>query len=603
VSGIHDTPDTRRSAGRRPGAVRRIWQLAGRAGRRGMLGAVACRVVWAILMALAIVQLVAVVDDVRRQQLDTADVVRIVAVYAVLFAGQVTANYWSNRLSWTRAFDLGADVRLAALDRLRRLPLGFHAGRDQGDTLTALTQDVVAVETFAHAPLPALVGALAGPLCVAVLLTLVDLRLAAVTIVSVAAAVPVYLVANRIFDRLALRRQDTQAEATGRIVEYLQGIAVIRAFNLGGERLDRFRRSLDDLRAVNTRLAVAILPLATCAMTVVELGIPLLIAIGGYWLAGGTVDAGTLVVFLVLALRVYQPLVHAADQLEQLRIADASLQRVARLLDEPEQPTPEAVTATPADHGIRLHDVHFGYDHHQPVLHGVDLTVPAGTTCALVGPSGAGKTTVTRLVARFFDVDAGSVRIGGADVRSLGTEAVMALVSPVFQDVYLFDGTIAENVRLGRPSATDDELSDAARAARVDEIVERLRAGWDTRVGEGGTTLSGGERQRVSIARALLKDAPIVLLDEATAALDPENEAAVQDALAALARDRTVLVIAHRLQTIAAADRIAMLDGGRITELGSHDELLAAGGRYARFWTERTRARGWRIGTPQEAVR
>jgi ATP-binding cassette subfamily B protein len=229
------------------------------------------------------------------------------------------------------------------------------------------------------------------------------------------------------------------------------------------------------------------------------------------------------------------------------------------------------------------------------VLRGVSLTVPARTMTALVGPSGSGKTTVTRVIARFFDVGAGAVRIGGADVRDLGTERVMSLVSPVFQDVYLFDVTIAENIRIGRPDAGDDEVRRAARLARVDEIVERLPDGWDTRVGEGGAMLSGGERQRVSIARAILKDAPIVLLDEATAALDPENEAAVQDALAALTADRTLLVIAHRLPTIAAADQIAFLDGGRITERGTHAELLARGGRYADFWRQRSRAQGWRL--------
>lgn len=226
----------------------------------------------------------------------------------------------------------------------------------------------------------------------------------------------------------------------------------------------------------------------------------------------------------------------------------------------------------------------------------MNLTLEPGTVTALVGPSGSGKTTVTRLVARFWDVDQGQVRVGGVDVRDVGTVGLMSRIAMVFQHVYLFDGTIAENIRLGRPDATEDQVRAAASAAGLDEVIDRLPHGWETRVGEGGALLSGGERQRVSIARALVKDASIVLLDEATAALDAENEAAVTWALQRLARDRTVIVIAHRLSTTSSADQIAYLEHGRIAEAGSHEDLLAAGGRYAALWAERSRARGWRIG-------
>lgn len=214
---------------------------------------------------------------------------------------------------------------------------------------------------------------------------------------------------------------------------------------------------------------------------------------------------------------------------------------------------------------------------------------------ALVGPSGSGKTTVSRLIARFWDVDSGAVRIGGVDVRDLDPEELMSRIAIVFQDVYLFEGTVIDNIRVGRPEATDEEVREVARLARVTEIVDRLPDGWDTNVGEGGTRLSGGERQRVSIARAILKNAPIVLLDEATASLDPENEQAVQDALSALTENRTLLVIAHRLPTIIAADQILMLSDGLIAERGTHEELRDAGGRYQEFWSQRSRAQEWRL--------
>jgi ATP-binding cassette subfamily B protein len=280
-----------------------------------------------------------------------------------------------------------------------------------------------------------------------------------------------------------------------------------------------------------------------------------------------------------------------------------TLTRIEDLLSTAPLPEP-AHPKTPQGTAITFSGVHFAYpDSTTPVLADFDLNVPAGSTTALVGQSGAGKTTVTKLVARFFDVERGSVSIGGVDVRDIGAAQLEQLISVVFQDVYLFDGTIEENVRIGAPDADAEQIAQAVRRARVDEIAARLPEGLKTRVGEGGKLLSGGERQRVAIARALVKDAPIVLLDEATSALDTENEAAVHEALAELGRGRTLLVIAHRLGTIAAADQIAVLDQGRVVEYGTHAALLAADGRYARMWRERERARGWRLTSARAEAR
>lgn len=261
-------------------------------------------------------------------------------------------------------------------------------------------------------------------------------------------------------------------------------------------------------------------------------------------------------------------------------------------LPEPDEPL------RPADATVELSDVRFRYPDSPgsgPVLDGVGALLPANTMTALVGPSGSGKTTVTRLIARFWDVDGGSVRMGGVDVRDMDATTLAAHVAMVFQDVYLFEGTIEDNVRVGRPDATSEELADAARLARVDEIVERLPDGWNTAVGEGGAALSGGERQRISLARALLKRAPVLILDEATSALDPVNEMAISDTLRTLAGRCTLLVIAHRLPTVVAADRILVLDGGKVAESGTHEDLLAEDGIYRHFWQERSRVQGWRL--------
>ncbi|WP_130873315.1 ABC transporter ATP-binding protein [[Pseudopropionibacterium] massiliense] len=272
------------------------------------------------------------------------------------------------------------------------------------------------------------------------------------------------------------------------------------------------------------------------------------------------------------------------------------MNHIDQVMDSPVLPEPDVSTATPSDGTVELVDVDFGYQPDVPVLRGVSMSVPSGSMCALVGPSGSGKTTIARLIARFYDVDSGQLRIGGVDVKQLTTEDLMSQLSMVFQDVYLFDDTLEANIRLGRPDATDDEVRRAAALAGATEIVERLPDGWETRVGEGGRALSGGERQRVSIARALLKRAPIVLLDEATSALDAENEANIVSAMEELRRSSTLIVIAHKLETIAAADQVVVLGAdGHVAQQGRHDDLVGTEGPYRDFWEYRSSASGWSL--------
>ena len=272
------------------------------------------------------------------------------------------------------------------------------------------------------------------------------------------------------------------------------------------------------------------------------------------------------------------------------------MNHIDQVMDSPVLPEPDTSPETPSGGSVELVDVDFGYQADVPVLRGISMTVPSGSMCALVGPSGSGKTTIARLVARFYDTDSGQLRVGGVDVKQLTTENLMSQLSMVFQDVYLFDDTLEANIRLGRQDATDDEVRHAANLAGVTEIVERLPSGWETRVGEGGRALSGGERQRVSIARALLKRAPIVLLDEATSALDAENEANIVAAMEELRRSSTLIVIAHKLETIAAADQVVVLGAdGRVAQQGRHEDLVGVDGPYRDFWQYRNSASGWSL--------
>ncbi len=302
-----------------------------------------------------------------------------------------------------------------------------------------------------------------------------------------------------------------------------------------------------------------------------------------------------MVASLLLVNRFIDPLLDIAGYGEVLRSARGQLDAVAEVLNE--KPLAEPLEPKlPIDGSVDLRDVRFRYAPSAPeVLRGVNLHIAEGSMLALVGASGSGKSTLEALIARFFDVTAGSVLVGGVDVRQMGSEQLAGQISQIFQNTYLFQGSIADNIRIGKPDASDDEILQAARLAGVTEIIERLPQGLDTPVGEGGMRLSGGERQRISIARALLKDAPILLVDEATAALDAENQAAIAEALARLRGRRTLIVIAHQLSTVAMADRIAVLEDGRVVESGTHAQLQAQQGRYAHFLAQRQMAKGWRI--------
>jgi len=426
------------------------------------------------------------------------------------------------------------------------------------------------------------VSAAATPLTIIGVMLAFDWRMG----LAAAAAIPLVAViqrrAGRAMAAADAERHERDREAAGRVIEYLQAQPVLRA---GGRTAERFRLLDDSLREVertSRRTVLSALPGLLGLTLTVQAVFTVLLALGAYLALGGHIGAAEVVTILVLAARCADPLLSLADIGSQIRGARSELARLDAVLRTEPLPEP-AEPVRPGHHGLEFDSVSFRHGD-RAVIDGLSLSVPEGRRLAIVGPSGAGKSTLLQLLARFHDVDRGAVRVGGVDVRDISTDALMSRIAIVFQDVYLFDDTIEANVRLGRPGATDAEVREAAAAAGLDEVIERLPAGWATGVGEGGALLSGGERQRVSIARALLKDAPIVLLDEVTSALDPANEAAVHTGVERLMAGRTVVMVAHRLRTVRRADRIAFLDAGRIVEEGGHDELLRRGGRYAGYW-------------------
>jgi ATP-binding cassette, subfamily B, bacterial IrtB/YbtQ len=499
-----------------------------------------------------------------------------VVVYAVL---RYVSNLAGFRVGTTML--RGMYHRLG--DHLARLPIGWYSAGRVGEVSVLASRGLLQAMGVAAHLLGPLISACVTPLTIVAVMLAFNwqMGLAALVAAPVVAAVQVWT--GRSMGANDAERAERDREATGRVIEYLQAQPVLRA---GGRTVERFRLLDDSLREVQRaarRSALSALPGALGLAFTVQAMFTALLVLGAYLVLGGNIGAAEILTILVLAARCADPLLSLAEFGGKLRGARSELARLDTVLRT--EPLPQALEPIqPVHHDLEFESVAFRHGD-RTVIGNVSLFVPEGQRLAVVGPSGAGKSTLLQLLARFYDVDAGVVRVGNVDVRAIDAEALMARIAIVFQDVYLFDGTIEENVRLGRPDAGIAEVRAAATAARLDEVIERLPDGWATNVGEGGALLSGGERQRVSIARALLKNAPIVLLDEVTSALDPVNEAAVHQGIERLMAGRTVVMVAHRMRTVRRADRVVFLDGGRIVEEGSHDELLRRGGRYAEFWS------------------
>jgi ATP-binding cassette subfamily B protein len=498
-----------------------------------------------------------------------------VAVYAVL-------RYVSDR----SGFRVGTTMLHGMYERLgehlARLPLGWYRPGRTGEVSVLAGQGVLqAMGVIAHLLGP-FISACVTPLTIVAVMLAFNWQLGLAGLAAVPLVAAVQLRTARATTAADTERVERERAATGRVIEYLLAQPVLRAGGRTGERFGLLDDSLKELRRASRRSTLSALPGVLGLAVTVQAVFTTLLALGAYLALGGDIGAAEVLAVLVLAARCADPLLSLAEMSGGIRAARAELTRLGEVLDTKPLPEPRA-PREPAGHDVAFDAVTFRHGD-RAVADGVTLSVPEGQRLAVVGPSGAGKTTLLQLLARFYDVDAGAVRIGGVDVREMDTAALMARIAIVFQDVYLFDGTIEENVRLGRPDATDAEVRAAAAAARLDEVIERMPGGWSADVGEGGALLSGGERQRVSIARALLKDAPIVLLDEVTSALDPVNEAAVHAGIEELMAGRTVVMVAHRMGTVRRADRVAFLDAGRVVEQGSHEELLRRAGRYAAYW-------------------
>ncbi len=522
------------------------------------------------------------------------------AVAAVAYVASKALFGVSTLLSHVCAYTILETLRRDFVDKLMKASLGTVQGKSVGQVKNVFVDRIEGVEVPLAHLIPELTGSLLLAAGLAVWLVLIDWRMAAACLACVPIGLAAFAPSLKEFSARYAAYMAESNRVNSVIVEYIEGIQVVKAFNQASDSYEKYAeavRSFKDYTMdwfkstwVGMNLMGSIMP--TTLLGVVPMGLWLYFA--------GDLSPSEFAMCAILALAVVDPITRFATFVNEMKAMEYAVADTREFLDLPELDEP-ARRARTSGSSIELDDVGFSYEAGNEVIHGVSLTVPQGSFTALVGPSGSGKSTLARLIARHWDVGGGSVRVGGVDVREMPLDQLSELVSFVAQDNYLFDATIRENIRLGRPAATDDKVTEAARAACCDEFVERLPYGYDTSAGEAGGALSGGERQRISIARAILKDAPVVLLDEATAFTDPENEDAIQRSIARLAAGKTLVVIAHRLSTITSADNIVVVDRGRVVDQGTHRELLARCPLYGRMWKAHVGARAWAAGSAQAA--
>ena len=484
--------------------------------------------------------------------------------------------------TYHKVYEESARKRTDLAEHLRRLPLSFFGRRDLSDLTNAIMKDCSDQERMFMHVMPQLFGTGLSTAIVIVGIFFYDWRLALAAFWVVPAALLVMALTGKHQQRKAQAMEDARLEVADGVQEFLECAQEIRATNRSAAHLDALAAKLDafERRQVASELTTGVF--VTSAQAFLKLGIGTTVFVGATLLVSGQTDFMTYFAFLLVVTRVYDPVNLILQSIGELLSMRLSIRRTQELAAE--KPMEGSTDFAPRGHDVVFEDVSFSYGDGEQVLRDVSFTAREGEVTALVGPSGSGKSTVAKLAARFWDADAGSVRVGGVNVADVDPETLLADYAEVFQDVVLFDDTVMGNIRLGRVGATDEEVLAAARAAMCDEFVSRMPQGYDTMIGENGGRLSGGERQRISIARAILKDAPVVLLDEATASLDVENETQVQQALSRLLAGKTVLVIAHRMRTVANADKIVVLKEGRVAEQGAPAELMAReGGLYRRM--------------------
>ena len=562
-------------------------------GAKGLIkGIIACAFQNIALM-LPVTLLYYLVADMLNGGVHGARIAFYVVGCVICFALIFLTTWFQYNGTFFTTYEESGKRRLSLAERLRKLPLSFFGKKDLADLTSTIMADCEVIEKSSSHFIPGLFGSLISTVLIAAGLFIFDWRMALAALWVIPVSVLTVLLSYKVQDKVLVKSMAAKMACADGIQEYIETVRDLKANNAEENYLSGLKKKIKGVENRNIKAELTTAVFVTGAGMVLKLGIATVALVGSALIVNGKLGVLTFFMFLLVASRLYDPMQAAFQNLAAIIAMRTNVARMNEILEYPVQTGNDTLTNNGYD--VVFDHVGFAYNDGEVVLKDVSFTAKQGEVTALVGPSGGGKTTVSRLAARFWDIQKGKITVGGMNIAEIEPEKLMSLYSIVFQDVTLFDNTIMENIRLGKKGATDEEVLNAARLANVDEFAEKLPEKWNTNIGENGCELSGGERQRISIARAFLKDAPVILLDEATASLDVENETTIQSALSRLIKDKTVLIIAHRMRTVAGTDKIVVLSDGVVAEQGNPDELYNKNGIYTRMVDLQSASGKWKI--------
>nr|WP_300308983.1 ABC transporter ATP-binding protein [uncultured Anaerostipes sp.] len=574
------------------GALKIIWQFAGPE-KKYINQSVILGFFFAVFHMFQVAAVYYVVLDLISGKQDMKTAWTALAILAASIIGRGVMNYFTQLKQTHAGYFMAGNKRIAIGDKLKSVPMGYFNDNNLGEITGVVTTVLSDVETTAPMVLVNILGGFINSIVFILMVFIFDWRIGYIVLFGIALYLLITSKMERKSREIVPKRQKSEARLVAAVLEQIRGMSVIKSFNLTGKGDQRVRDALEDNRKFNLDIEKLFTPyniaqeITLHAFSVVIMAAAVVFYIQG---AMGLADA---LMSIIISFMVFGQIESAGSGMAILRVASSSIEHANQTDGIPQMDKGGAIII-PESHDIDFSHVSFSYDKKE-ILHDISVRIPDKTTTAVIGPSGSGKTTMCSLIARLWDVQKGSIKIGGKDIRDYTLESLMDQISMVFQNVYLFADTIENNIKFGKPDASHDEVVRAAKKACCHEFIMKLPQKYDTVIGEGGNSLSGGEKQRISIARAMLKDAPIIIFDEATANVDPENEDRLQKAMEALTRNKTIIMIAHRLKTVRNADQILVLHDGSIVQRGNHEDLIRRKGYYSDFVLGRQQAAGWKL--------
>ena len=572
---------------------RRFFAFSGKENRHKFIRSIFLGVLKAIFEAMKIPAIAVTLHGVLSGDLTVQHILLSFGIMLLSVAGNAFANYRSTMLQCEAGYGTCADKRIEIAEHLKYLPMGYFNRNSLGYITSVATNSMEALADVATRVVMMVTQGILTTIFVVFMILLFDLRIGGIAVLGVLLYFAINSLLQKKSKTIAPLKDSSDRKLVEKVLEYVQGIAEVKAYNLTGKKSRALNEVIDENSAANTKAEMAFVPIMFLQnLTAKLLGVVVAIISVAFYL-NGTMELLNAVVMILAAFILFGALDTAGNYSALLRNVDLYVGKAQAVLDMPTMDI-DGKDIIPSSYDIDVENAEFSYDKRK-IIDGVSIHIPQHTTTAIVGPSGGGKTTLCHLISRFWDVDKGCVKLGGVDVREYSMDSLMRNFSFVFQSVYLFQDTIANNIRFGQSDAPMEKVIEASRKACCHDFIMALPDGYDTVIGEGGASLSGGEKQRISIARAIMKDAPIIILDEATANVDPESEQELTAAIEALTKEKTILMIAHRLKTVRHADNILVIDKGRIAQSGTHEQLMEQGGIYRRFVESREQAVGWKV--------